>query len=172
MHKGPISSNSQFTSAHFATNENDFSLYNLNFCPNLSSQVPNFENFQFTRPPFQRQWSVRKPTLRKSGPHTATWKKCPPPPIQTEMVQLTILLCIMYSPATHYISLTQCVQLKFLCNKIWIIILFYIISFQIFLCVSGFVLLFLLQYWIVFDCTPIKHKKCPGKNPNKSEYRK
>ena len=61
--------------------------------PNLeifSSQALKLGNFQFTgpqiwkfsahEPPFQRQVSVRNPSLRKSGPHTPTWKKveCPP----------------------------------------------------------------------------------------------
>ena len=39
----------------------NFSLFNLKSHPNFSSQAPKFENFQFTRPPFQRQWSVCKP---------------------------------------------------------------------------------------------------------------
>ena len=64
--------------------------------PNLeifSSQAPKFGNFQFTssqiwkfsvhKPPlFWGKYQFASPTLRKSGPHTPTWKKlsAPPPP--------------------------------------------------------------------------------------------
>ena len=79
-----------------------FSLYSLNFHPNFSSQAPKFGNFQLTspqiwkfsahKPPnleifrsqaplFRGKCQFASPTLRKSGPHTPTWKKveCPPP---------------------------------------------------------------------------------------------
>ena len=62
--------------------------------PNLesfSSQAPKFENFQLTSPPnlkifcsqaplFRSNCQFASPILRKSGPHTPTWKKveCPP----------------------------------------------------------------------------------------------
>ena len=59
----------------------------------FSSQAPKFGNFQFTSPqiwkfsvhkaPFFRgKYQFASPTLRKSGPHTPTWKKlsAPPPP--------------------------------------------------------------------------------------------
>ena len=92
VHKGPISSDSQFTSSPFeiimeilAFTTSIFAKFLALKPPNLkifSSKAPKFGNFQFTRPLFQRQWSVHKapPPLRKSGPHTPTWKKveCPP----------------------------------------------------------------------------------------------
>ena len=80
----------------------NFSLYSLSFHPNFSSQAPKFGNFQLTspqiwkfsahKPPnleifrsqaplFRGKCQFASPTLRKSGPHTPTWKKveCPPP---------------------------------------------------------------------------------------------
>ena len=71
-----------------------------NFCPNLSSQASKFGNLQLTspqiwkfsvhKPPdleisssqapsFRGKYQFASPTLRKSGPHTPTWKKveCP-----------------------------------------------------------------------------------------------
>ena len=80
----------------------EISLYSLNFQPNFSSQAPKFGNFQLTspqiwkvsahKPPnwenfrsqtplFRGKCQFASPTLRKSGPHTPTWKKieCPPP---------------------------------------------------------------------------------------------
>ena len=83
----------------------NFSLNSLNFHPNFSWQAPKFGNFQLTspqiwkfsahKPPnleiFRSPWSrplfrgkcqFASPTLRKSRPHTPTWKQveCPPPP--------------------------------------------------------------------------------------------
>ena len=80
----------------------NFSLYSLNFPPNFSSQAPNLEifssqapnweifssqapkfgNFQFTSPLLRGKYQFASPTLRKSRPHTPTWKKkkwVPPP---------------------------------------------------------------------------------------------
>ena len=80
----------------------NFSLYSLNFHPNFSSQAPTFGIFQLTSPQIGKfsahkppNWEIFRsqaplfrgkcqfasPTLRKSGPHTPTWKKveCPPP---------------------------------------------------------------------------------------------
>ena len=79
----------------------NFSLYSLNFHSHFSSQAPTFGNFQLTspqigkfsahKPPnleifrsqaplFRGKCQFASPTLRKSGPHTPTWKKveCPP----------------------------------------------------------------------------------------------
>ena len=74
----------------------NFSLYSLNFRPNLSSQAPKFGNFQLTspqigkfsvhkpqiwkfsahKPPFQRQVLVRKPrTSEIRAAVTSAWKK-------------------------------------------------------------------------------------------------
>ena len=101
--KGPISSKRVSSQDPLLRKFENFSLYNLNFHPNFSSQAPKFGNFQLTspkfgsfqltspqiwkffahKPPFQRQMSSSQvPILRKSGPHTLTWKKveCPPPP--------------------------------------------------------------------------------------------
>ena len=93
---------SQFTRPLLRTFRN-FSLNSLNFHPKFSSQAPKFGNFQLTspqiwkfsahKPPnleifssqaplFRGKCQFTSPTLRKSGPHTPTWKKveCPPPP--------------------------------------------------------------------------------------------
>ena len=55
VHQGPTictSSNSHFTSCTPPSWKMvNFSLCNLNFCPNFGSQVPIFGNFQFTRTP-------------------------------------------------------------------------------------------------------------------------
>ena len=88
--KGPISSKRVSSQDPLLRHFGNFSLYNLNFHPNFSSQAPKFENFQLTspeiwkcsqapkfgnfqlkspqiwkfsahRPPFQRQMSVRNP---------------------------------------------------------------------------------------------------------------
>ena len=52
--------------------------------PNLeifSSQAPKFGNFPLTSPPlFRGKCQFASPTLRKSGPHTPTWKKNWVPP--------------------------------------------------------------------------------------------
>ena len=74
----------------------NFSLYSFNFHPKFSSQAPKFGNFQLTspriwkfsarKPPnleifcsqaplFRGKCQFASPTLRKSGPHTPTWKK-------------------------------------------------------------------------------------------------
>ena len=80
----------------------NFSLYSLNFHSKFSSQVPKFGNFQLTspqiwkfsvhkpsnlgisghKPPplFRGKYQFASPTLRKSGPHTPTWKKSWVPP--------------------------------------------------------------------------------------------
>ena len=91
---------SQFTRPPFEKIGN-FSLYSLNFHPNFSSQAPKFENFPLTspqiwkfsahKPPnleifrsqaplFRGKCQFASPTLRKSGPHTPTWKKLSAPP--------------------------------------------------------------------------------------------
>ena len=55
----------QFINPHFWEKMANFSLCNLNICPNFSSQAPKFWNFQFSRSPFQRQWSAYKPHTSK-----------------------------------------------------------------------------------------------------------
>ena len=81
----------------------NFSLYSFIFHPKFNSQAPKFGNFQLTspqiwkfsvhKPPnlgicssqvplFRGKYQFASPTLRKSGPHTPTWKKklsAPPP---------------------------------------------------------------------------------------------
>ena len=52
--------------------------------PNLeifSWQAPNLEIFRSQAPLFRGKCQFASPALRKSGPHTPTWKKveCPPP---------------------------------------------------------------------------------------------
>ena len=101
--KGPISSKRVSSQDSFLRQFGNFSLNSLNFPPNFSSQVPKFGNFQLRspliwkssahKPPnleifrsqaplFRGKCQYASPTLRKSGPHTPTWKKveCPPPP--------------------------------------------------------------------------------------------
>ena len=101
--KGPISSKRVSSQDPLLRKFGNFSLNSLNFHPNFSSQAPKFGNFQLTsaqiwkfsahKPPnleifrsqaplFRGKCQFASPTLRKSGPHTPTWKKveCPPPP--------------------------------------------------------------------------------------------
>ena len=101
--KGPISSKRVSSQDPLLRKFENFSLNSLNFHPNFSSQAPKFGNFQLTspqiwkfsahKPPnfeifrsqaplFRGKCQFASPTLRKSGPHTPTWKKkieCPPP---------------------------------------------------------------------------------------------
>ena len=101
--KGPISSKRVSSQDPLLRKFGNFSLYSFNFHPNFSSQAPKFGNFQLKsrqiwkfsahKPPnleifrsqaplFRGKCQFASPTLRKSGPHTPTWKKveCPPPP--------------------------------------------------------------------------------------------
>ena len=88
--KGPISNKRVSSQDPLLRKFGNFSLYSLNFCPNFSSQAPKFGNFQFTspqiwkcsvdKPLFQRQYHFASSTLRKSRPHTPTWKKLSAPP--------------------------------------------------------------------------------------------
>ena len=85
VRKGPISRKSQI---QVKVNSQDpllrifwnFSLYCRSFCPNFSSLAPKFWNFQFTRPVFQRQKSVRKPhTLEIRAAHPYLKRSRVPP---------------------------------------------------------------------------------------------
>ena len=101
VRKGPISSKSVSSQDPLLRKFGNFSLYSLNFCPNFSSQAPKFGNFQLSSPQiwtfsvhkpsnseifssqapsFRGKYQCVSPTLRKSEPHTPTWKKvmCPP----------------------------------------------------------------------------------------------
>ena len=100
--KGPISSKRVSSQDPLLRKFGNFSLSSLNFHPNFSSQTPKFGNFQLTspqiwkfsahKPPnleifhsqaplFRGKCQFASPTLRKSWPHTPTWKKSwvPPP---------------------------------------------------------------------------------------------
>ena len=103
VRKGPISSKRVSSQDPLLRKFGNFNLCSLNFHPNLSSQAPKFGKFQLTRPPnleifssqapkfgnfqftsapFRGKYQFASPTLRKSGPHTPTWKKklsAPPP---------------------------------------------------------------------------------------------
>ena len=102
VRKVPISSKRVSSQDPLLRKFGNFSLYSLNFHPNFSSPLnweifsslaPKFGNFQFTslqiwkfsvhKPPplFRGKYQFASPTLRKSGPHTPTWKKveCPSP---------------------------------------------------------------------------------------------
>ena len=92
VHKGPISSKTVSSQDPLLRKFWNFSLYSLNFCPNLSSQAPKFGNFQLTSPQIWKISAHKPPIseakisslaqapLRKSGPHTPTWKKSWVPP--------------------------------------------------------------------------------------------
>ena len=94
--KGPISGKRVSSQDPLLRKFGNFSLYSLNFHPKFSSQAPKFGNFQLTspqiwkfsahKPPnlvifrsqaplFKGKCQFASPTLRKSGPHTPTWKK-------------------------------------------------------------------------------------------------
>ena len=53
---------------------------------------PNLEIFRSQAPPFRGKCQFASPTLRKSGPHTPTWKKveCPPPPPGLKLLGIII----------------------------------------------------------------------------------
>ena len=117
--KGPISSKRVSSQYPLLRKFGNFSLNSLNFHPNFSSQAPKFENFQLTspqiwkfsayKPPnlemfrsqaplFRGKCQFASPTLRKSGPHTPTWKKveCPPrASMHLEMPVYEILYCVL-----------------------------------------------------------------------------
>ena len=99
--KGPISRKRVSSQDPLLRKFWNFCLNSLNFHPNFSSQAPKFGNIQLTSPqiwkfsahklpnleifrsqapPFRGKCQFASPTLRKSGPHTPTWKKveCPP----------------------------------------------------------------------------------------------
>ena len=99
--KGPISSQRVSSQDPLLRKFGNFSLNILNFHPNFSSQAPKFGNFQLTspqiwkfsahKPPnleffrsqaplFRGKCQFASPTLRKSWPHTPTWKKLSAPP--------------------------------------------------------------------------------------------
>ena len=81
--KGPISSKRVSSQEPFWENlEILASTASLNFHPNFGSQAPYLEIFSSQAPLFRGKCQFASPTLRKSGPHTPTWKKveCPPPP--------------------------------------------------------------------------------------------
>ena len=98
--KGPISSKRVSSQDPLLRKFWNFSLYSLNFHPNLSSHAPKFGNFQLTspqiwkfsahkppnleisahKPPFQRQMSVRKPhTSEIQAAHPYRKKSWVPP---------------------------------------------------------------------------------------------
>ena len=98
--KGPISSKRVSSQDPLLRKFGNFSLYSLNFHSNFSSQVPKFGHFQLTssqiwtfsvhKPPnmeifssqvplFRGKYQFASSTLRKSGPHTPTWKKLSAP---------------------------------------------------------------------------------------------
>ena len=80
VRKGSISSKRVSSQDPLLRKFGNSSLYSLNFCPNFSSQAPNFGNFQFASPPFQRQISVRKPpTLEIWAAHPYLKKGWVPP---------------------------------------------------------------------------------------------
>ena len=116
--KGPISSKRVSSQDPLSRKFVNFSLYSLNFCPNLSSPAPKFGNFQLTSPQiwkfsvhkplnleifssqtpsFRRQISVCKPhTLEIQVTHPYLKKKSrvpPPPPVVSTMDLLADTNC-------------------------------------------------------------------------------
>ena len=92
--KGPISSKRVCSQDPLSRKFGNFSLNSLNFHqilahkpPNLeisAHKPPNLENFRLQAPRFRGKCQFASPTLRKSGPHTPTWKRveCPPPGVR------------------------------------------------------------------------------------------
>ena len=94
VRKGPISSKSVSSQNPLLRKFGNFNLYSLQpsiFAPILahkppnleifSSQAPKFGNFSSQAPSFRGKYQFTSPTLRKSGPHSPTWKNsCVPPP--------------------------------------------------------------------------------------------
>ena len=68
VHKGPISNKSISSQGPLLRKFGNFSLYSLNFHPNLSSQAPKFGHFQLTSPQI-RKFSVHKPQIGKFSAH-------------------------------------------------------------------------------------------------------
>ena len=116
--KGPTSSKRVSSQDPLLRKLGNFSLNSLNFHPNFSSQAPKFGNFQLTspqiwkflahKPPnleifrsqaplFRDKCQFASPTLRKSGPHTPTWKKveCPPPGLVHEYWTILDYFCVL-----------------------------------------------------------------------------
>ena len=98
IRKGPISSKRVSSQDPLLRKFGNFSLYRLSFYQFFSYQAPKFENFQLTspkiwkflvhKPPnlesfssqapsFRGKYQFASPILRKSGPHTLTWKFFP-----------------------------------------------------------------------------------------------
>ena len=59
----------------------NFQLTSPQICKFSAHKPPNLEIFRSQAPLFRGKCQFASPTLRKSGPHTPTWKKveCPPP---------------------------------------------------------------------------------------------
>ena len=124
VRKGPISSKRVNSQDPLMRKFGNFSLYSLNFCQNFSSQAPNLEifssqapkfgKFSVHKPPnleifssqapsFRGKYQFASPTLRKSGPHTPTWKKLSAPPPEAELH-----ICKMHRDVTSkWVDFTQ-----------------------------------------------------------------
>ena len=73
---------------------------------------PNLEIFRSQAPLFRGKCQFASPTLRKSGPHTPTWKKveCPPPPPRGLDGQITSDRCTRVTNlcvSTHWCKRSQ-----------------------------------------------------------------
>ena len=85
VHKDPIWSKSVSSQDPVLRKFGNFSLYSLNFCPNFQLTSPQFGNFQFTSPLFQKQVSVRKPhTLEIRAAHPYLKESWVPPSPTTD----------------------------------------------------------------------------------------
>ena len=112
--KGPISSKRVSSQDPLLRKFGNFSLNSLSFHPNFSSQAPKFGNFRLTSPQiwkfsahkpqnseifrsqaplFRGKCQFASPTLRKSGPHTPTWKKVESPPRVFTVTEIPCILC-------------------------------------------------------------------------------
>ena len=126
VRKGPISNKRVSSQDPLLRKFGNFSLYSLKFCPNFSYQASKFRNFQLTSPQilkfsvhkplnfeifsshtssFRSKYQFTSPTLRKSRPHTPTWKKVeclpptPPPPVCHLITsRYQMFLACKYSP--------------------------------------------------------------------------
>ena len=85
--KGPISSKRVSSQDLLLRKFGNFSLYSLNFHPNLSSQAPKFENFQLTSPQIWKFSAHKPPNLEIFSSQASKFGKFPftSPPFQRQM---------------------------------------------------------------------------------------
>ena len=130
--KGPISSKRVSSQDPLLRKLGNFSLYSLNFSPKFSLSSPQIGKFSAHKPPnwgifssqaplFRGKYQFTSPTLRKSRPHTPTWKKveCPSPSsgyaIPDAISLLAVVLLVTRKGGGRYGTLHMCD--KKICEK-------------------------------------------------------